>query len=412
LSYKKITSKIWAVFRASFYIEGMSMKFINTKSLAQRVILGGFMVQLATGMIFASKQEASEEENKEKMVVIVPVADLRSKPNAAPLGLSAPALSGEIGDQDSQLLYGECVLGVLDSENSGWVKVSALEQSKYRKSDNSWIDYPGYVKTEQVRVVDEFPTNNLVVLNTRIPVYSDPERNIFLMHAYFGTKFCTTKLIPGHSGDSIYELALPDKSSGFIQASGVFNLNDLAATPRNRVRHSIVSSALTFLGNPYVWGGCSPYDPEQKNITSVDCSALTYLVHRTHDIAIPRDANPQYLKSTKIQHGSLLQPGDLIFWSKKDKEHMHHVALYLGNDQLIETTGLGYTQIAKVREDNLEDLTPVSIRSFEACFGKTVTQINSGDSFQATLVGLNGQITFSGYLYFGTFLTDEIDPAS
>lgn len=61
-----------------------------------------------------------------------------------------------------------------------------------------------------------------------------------------------------------------------------------------------------------------------------------------------------YRQVTKISY-SQLQPGDLVFWgsNKNDASSVYHVAMYIGNGQIIEAPSPGKTvRISPMRYAN------------------------------------------------------------
>lgn len=73
-------------------------------------------------MLFAGEQ---------KMVVCVPVADLRKQPITTHPETYAPALSTDVGGLETQLRFGEFVIVDEEQEAPGWLKVRAVEQEKF-----------------------------------------------------------------------------------------------------------------------------------------------------------------------------------------------------------------------------------------------------------------------------------------
>ncbi len=89
-----------------------------------------------------------------------------------------------------------------------------------------------------------------------------------------------------------------------------------------------INYALAQLGKPYIWGGNGP--------TGYDCSGLVQQAYRRSGVELPRVANDQYAATTPITP-SQLRRGDLIFWSDSSRASgIHHVAIYLGNNQYVE----------------------------------------------------------------------------
>ncbi|MBX6370683.1 MAG: C40 family peptidase [Acidothermus sp.] len=96
-----------------------------------------------------------------------------------------------------------------------------------------------------------------------------------------------------------------------------------------------IAAAETQLGKPYEYGGSGP--------DTWDCSGLTQFAYRAAGIALPRTAAEQYLAvPRKIPLGELI-PGDLLFWATDptDPQTIHHVAIYLGNDQMLAAPHTG-----------------------------------------------------------------------
>ncbi|MEG3436251.1 C40 family peptidase [Pannus brasiliensis CCIBt3594] len=79
--------------------------------------------------------------------------------------------------------------------------------------------------------------------------------------------------------------------------------------------------------NHYLWGGTLA--------PNYDCSGLMQAAFSASGIWIPRDSYQQEAFCQTI-HREELQPGDLIFFGN---ERINHVALYLGNNSYIHSSG-------------------------------------------------------------------------
>jgi cell wall-associated NlpC family hydrolase len=93
-----------------------------------------------------------------------------------------------------------------------------------------------------------------------------------------------------------------------------------------------VSIAEHYLGVPYVWGGAMPS-------TGFDCSGLTAFVYEQLGVSLPHYAAAQFAEYPKLDPTEL-QPGDLVFFEPK-VDGPGHVALYIGNDRIIEAPHTG-----------------------------------------------------------------------
>jgi cell wall-associated NlpC family hydrolase len=85
------------------------------------------------------------------------------------------------------------------------------------------------------------------------------------------------------------------------------------------------------LGEPYVWAAAGP--------DAWDCSGLTMMAWRQGGIALPHYSAAQY-QQTKHITAADLKAGDLVFWGTSPNT-IHHVALYIGNGQIIQAPRTG-----------------------------------------------------------------------
>ena len=94
------------------------------------------------------------------------------------------------------------------------------------------------------------------------------------------------------------------------------------------VRASVVSYALQFVGNRYVWGGTSLEN-------GVDCSGFTMSILGKYGISLPHSSKAQPSYGTKIS-ASEAKPGDLFFYGSG--RSISHVAIYIGNGQIVHAS--------------------------------------------------------------------------
>ncbi|SOC49866.1 Cell wall-associated hydrolase, NlpC family [Blastococcus aggregatus] len=110
-----------------------------------------------------------------------------------------------------------------------------------------------------------------------------------------------------------------------------------------------IAAARRYIGTPYAWGGGGrrgpgPGQDPDEGVVGFDCSGLTQYAYGQAGISIPRNSRDQYAASPKVARGSL-QPGDLVFWATDPgrPSTIHHVAIYLGGDRIIEAPESGKT---------------------------------------------------------------------
>ncbi|WP_229053563.1 C40 family peptidase [Aeromicrobium sp. Leaf350] len=101
---------------------------------------------------------------------------------------------------------------------------------------------------------------------------------------------------------------------------------------------SAIDFALSRIGTPYRYGGNGP--------DSYDCSGLTKASFAAAGVSLPRTARTQYGASQQISMSDI-QPGDLVFYGD-----MSHVAIYLGNGQVVEAPSSGSSvRVASLRSN-------------------------------------------------------------
>jgi len=243
---------------------------------------------------------------------------------------------------DSQLLYGETVKIVTEGK---WLEVEAIEQEHFNNTKQRFEPIKGFVKNNQITRITTIPECNIAVstLHTHI------QTNNGIITLPMGT------LLSGKPyTNNQYEVSLTDGRHGFITTDVCTFLENIT---EEKMRNQIVSCANKLVGKSYKWGGRGP--------DSIDCSGLINLSYRTCGIIIPRNAHCIYKKFKHI-NGNDLQPGDVIFFAKKDTFHVIHILLYCGDGKIIQSS----TSKGSVIKQNDIDL-----------LGKSISDIKSGDIF-------------------------------
>jgi cell wall-associated NlpC family hydrolase len=122
----------------------------------------------------------------------------------------------------------------------------------------------------------------------------------------------------------------------------------------------VINRALSQLGVPYAWGGGNGNGPTRGirdggvadafgdyNKIGFDCSGLMIYAFAGVGISLPHYSGYQATSGRRVPL-SQKQPGDMLFWASGG--NIHHVALYIGNEQMIEAPYSGsQVRIAPVR---------------------------------------------------------------
>lgn len=319
-----------------------------------------------------------------KMIVCVPVADVRSEPKDIPSDVKLPTSNKTNPLQLTQLLFNEYVIAqkqCTDEYDQIWYFIQAVQQPIHTEK-NSCTCVPGWVKAEFLYPVEQFKQHNLVITNLFTPMYDDKQKKIDTL--FIGTKL--TGILD--SEKNMYRIVMPKQDYLWINISDATPLSKDIEFSEPELRTSIIKTAQKFLGNLYSWGGRTP-QTDMYHISSVDCSGLINLIFAAHGLLIPRNSSSQYLKTTHIKNGKDLKSGDLIFFADME-DKINHVILYTGNGNILESA-LSLNEVKEV--------------SFKDRIGFDINTMQSGDIFKLQMTPNPNPLSFK--IYFGSFLNHE-----
>jgi cell wall-associated NlpC family hydrolase len=89
-----------------------------------------------------------------------------------------------------------------------------------------------------------------------------------------------------------------------------------------------VSTALSQVGDPYVWGAAGP--------SAFDCSGLTQYAYAAAGVSLPHSSGMQAQLGSSVPM-SAMAPGDLLFFFSP----VSHVALYVGGGRMVHASTYG-----------------------------------------------------------------------
>ena len=173
---------------------------------------------------------------------------------------------------------------------------------------------------------------------------AEAEDSLVITQAAAGTAYKVT----GQAADGWLKVSV-EGTEGFVKPDGQISLvlsKDLAAEAgeaKNRaeqeaneaLREQVVEYALSFVGNPYVYGGNDPN-------TGVDCSGFTrYVMENAAGVELSRTSVSQASEGRQVSVEDM-KPGDLLFYNRGSG--IGHVGIYIGNGQIVhastEKTGI------------------------------------------------------------------------
>ncbi len=174
--------------------------------------------------------------------------------------------------------------------------------------------------------------------------YQQPDKNSQTISDLVAGNFLKYE---GEQG-GFYKVSYPDGRTAYVMKSQA-KLYDDWISSINLSGESIVKTAFTLAGIPYVWGGTSA--------KGMDCSGFTKTVLFMHGIILMRDASQQAYTGipVDISNGRTnLRIGDMLFFGEKaengKKERIRHVGFYIGNDEFIHASG--YVRVSSLNPDS------------------------------------------------------------
>lgn len=103
---------------------------------------------------------------------------------------------------------------------------------------------------------------------------------------------------------------------------------------------AIIATGMTQLGVPYVFGAAEPYE-------AFDCSGFIQYIFNQHGYYLPHSSSMMSQIGTSVSV-SQLRKGDLVFLGGTYQEGVSHVAIYLGNNKVLQAGTKGGVRNVKI----------------------------------------------------------------
>ena len=217
---------------------------------------------------------------------------------------------------DSELLYGD-IVEVLETSGE-YAQVTVIKQA-YKNEPKG---YPGWIFNKDLASIPDGWSEDLDQIAVKQPI---AKINIIKdnQSSQMDLSIGTILSVLEETTDE-YKVLTP-AGIGIIGKRDAHLLSDL---PLNAV-DQLINSAKSFLDLRYVWAGTSA--------AGFDCSGFVYTLFRTFNIWLSRDAQEQVFEGEAHSYEEA-KPGDLLFFAYQEGYgEVHHVGIYLGEDQMIHS---------------------------------------------------------------------------
>lgn len=288
-------------------IKGETTSLPAAESLINKLSDAGYEITDSIRLL----PDADKLDNKIYGIVNLSVCNLHAEPDFA-------------SEMQTQAIMGMPVR-VLD--HGTWYRIQT--------PDNyiAWVHYAGIVPVNREEYNNWLEAEKVIVTAHYGFAYEKPDKfSQPVSDVVAGNRFKV-----GGKEKGYYSITYPDGREAWLHESIAQRESEWRTTVRQDAA-SILQTAFTLKGVPYLWAGTSS--------KGMDCSGFVRNVLFMHDIIIPRDASQQAYAGTRIEidedFGNL-QPGDLIFFGRKaingNKERIVHVAIYISNRRFIHSQG-------------------------------------------------------------------------
>ncbi|MEI6677141.1 MAG: C40 family peptidase [Mariniphaga sp.] len=224
-------------------------------------------------------------------------------------------------------------------EDNGWVLVQTPENYI------AWTNESSVQKMSFTEMIKWRNSDRMIYTESFGKVYKDPKLIEVISDLVAGA--IVAKLSESQDFSSIL---LPDGRAGYVANINWFSFNQWKDTV-SVINDQLIKSGRQFLGFPYLWGGTSS--------KAMDCSGFVKTVFFLNGIILERDASQQVKHGAEVDVTSgwnNLQKGDLLFFGSRDPYRVTHVAIYIGNSELIHSSGSVRINSLDNKKDNYSNI--------------------------------------------------------
>lgn len=222
-------------------------------------------------------------------------------------------------------IYGEEAAAVMDQYVTKYAEVKA-DRLNVRKEATTDSDRMGYIDNgEKVKVLEELGDW------LKVQYVEGKEGYVASEYVQILEEYTYAKTLEEEQAEIAARKALEQRqkvSENLVPEDTQVQAPNTNYATNSELRASIVAYALQFVGDKYVSGGTSL-------ATGTDCSGFTCFVYADFGYSISRTPEGQYSGDGRSIDYSQIQPGDIICYSSNGGKSCTHVAMYIGDGQVV-----------------------------------------------------------------------------
>ena len=236
---------------------------------------------------------------------------------------------------------GACIVESIDE--NGWAKVTSGAIEGYVASEYLIMGEEAVARAKEIATL--YATVNSKVAGLR--VRKEPSTNSDIITSVgAGERLVVTKEVVVNKDDPTsqvwVEVKVDDDQNenavAYVSAEYVTVSYELTWASKytpygpdvSDLRVNICDYAKKWIGTKYVWGG--------NSLTKgIDWSGLVQQVYKNFGYSTPRVSRDMARTYTRISINEL-KPGDLVFYGNTSTGYINHVAIYIGNGQIIHSS--------------------------------------------------------------------------
>lgn len=222
-------------------------------------------------------------------------------------------------------IYGEDAAAVMDQYVTKYAEVKA-DRLNVRKKATTDSDRIGYIDNgEKVKLLEELGDW------LKVQYVEGKEGYVAAEYVQILEEYTYAKTLEEEQAEIAARKALEQRqkvSENLVPEDTQVQAPNTNYATNSELRASIVAYALQFVGDKYVSGGTSL-------ATGTDCSGFTCFVYADFGYSISRTPEGQYSGDGRSIDYSQIQPGDIICYSSNGGKSCTHVAMYIGDGQVV-----------------------------------------------------------------------------